>query len=127
MWIFSKPWHPTFNLIIVAMGHTFSGIMFAGVNVCQFNIMMATAPPNRLQTFLGTGLAMQTVLAGIAPLVGTLILHDLRPYGTFEAYKGLFACVVLARFIAFLMLFRVRERGSSAIRHTLRNNRSAKG
>lgn len=122
MWLLCRPDHLVANTILLLICHFLIGTVWAGVNLCQFNILLATSPARERSTYLGAGMTVQSILSGIAPILGAAMMTALRPVGSVEmAYKGVFLATMLLRFISVFFLRSVREEGSAKIRETIRD------
>lgn len=118
-WIATHPGSP-YNAAILIVGHVWMGILWAGVALCQFNILLATADRDDRANYLAAGMALMAIVGGVAPLVGAMMMSGLRH--VFEpavAYKVVFATTSFLRVIAVLFLLRVNEEGSRTIGHAL--------
>ena len=122
MWVLTIPGHDAYNMAILCVGHVLVGTIWAGVNVCQFSIVLATSPQKDRGTYMAAGFTIQALLAGISPVLGAALLTTFRShFEAAEAYKLVFGVTMGARFIAILFLAPVREEGSARIRATLRD------
>lgn len=125
-WLLTVPGQDTRNIVVLLVGHVIMGFFWSGVAISQFNLLLATAKVEDRANYLGAGLALQSVFAGIAPLLGAALMSVLR--ANFEpvvAYKGVFITALVLRTVAVLFLAPVREEGAARIRHTLRDLRKA--
>lgn len=121
MWLFCYPGQPVANATILIAGHVFSGFVWGGVVVCQFNLLLAVSDPKDRANYIGVGLALQAVMGALAPMTGALLMHELRGLMSIEAaYKVVFGATMFLRFIAVFFLIPVREEGAVSIRQTLR-------
>jgi len=121
IWLFCFPGNNTANSIILISGHVFNGIVWSGISVCQFNLLLATAHPDDRANFIGVGLALQAIVGGIAPLVGAFLMSQYRlAFDPTIAYKWLFVTQMGLRFAAIFFLFGVHEEGAVSLRKTLR-------
>ncbi len=125
-WLLTVPGETNRNIAILLVGHVFMGIFWAGVAVGQFNLLLATAKEEDKASYLGAGLALQSVVSGFSPLIGAGMMAILRlNLPVVLAYKGVFITALLLRASAVLFLAPVREEGSSRVRRTLRDLRKA--
>lgn len=123
-WIFTIPGNPTQNIAVLLPGHLIMGFFWSGVTICQFNLLFATAKPEDRANYLGAGLALQSLAAGVAPMFGASLMTLLR--GTMSvalAYKGVFVGVGVLRAASILFLKPVKEEGSSRVGRTLKDLR----
>lgn len=123
-WLATRPDDLQFSIILLAASHLLMGVFWCGVAVTQFNILLATAKPDDRASYIGSGMAVQSLVSGLAPLLGAEMMSRLRGETTVEqAYKAVFLGVVILRFVAVFFLAPVREEGSSQVRKTLRELR----
>ena len=122
MWLFCQPGAPLQNAIILLSGHVIVGSVWAGLSLCQFNILLATAKPEDRSSYLGAALATQAIVGGIAPLLGATLMSNLRPQMDVAlAYKWVFIGSMVLRGLAVLFLIFVHEEGALKVRKTLRD------
>lgn len=122
VWLFTRPADPTFSLTLLTVVHFFMGFAWSGVNLSQFNLLLATSREDDRATYIGAGMATQALLGGVAPLAGAAFLASLRGSVPPEtAYKTVFGGAMALRLVGILFLIPVRERGSTAFRTTLRH------
>ncbi|HMS54834.1 MAG TPA: MFS transporter [Fimbriimonadaceae bacterium] len=122
MWLFCVPGATTRNAVILLTFHVLVGAIWAGVALCQFNILLATAKPADRSNYLGAALATQAITGGIAPLLGAELMSTLRGSMSAEmAYKWVFAVTMIIRFVAIFMLAPVREEGALKVRRALKD------
>jgi HEAT repeat protein len=122
MWLATFPGRDLHNTIVLLAGHVFVGVVWGGVAVCQFNLLLSTARPEERGTYIGAGMTVQAVVGGVAPLAGAWMLTSLR--GGFEAevaYKIVFVGAILLRLAAVFALQPVREEGSARIQTALKD------
>ncbi len=124
-WAFTRPDDLIWNTSILLVGHIFSGVIWGGVMVCQFNLLLATADADDRATYIGVGMATQAIIGGIAPLAGAYIMATFREsLGGFGAYHVIFWSTVGLRLVASVFLLPVKEPNSVSIRETVRKLRS---
>ena len=124
-WVFCIPHHTAFNEWLLIVSSFFMGIFWSGVNICQFNMMLATANPEDRANYIGSGMTVTAILGGISPLLGAFLMAFLRVHETPEiAYKLVFVTGSVLRIGAVLCLLKVREEGSSGVLATWRDLRS---
>jgi HEAT repeat protein/MFS family permease len=125
-WLFCTPGYSNYNNILIVSCHFFMGVIWSGVAVCQFNLLLATANPKDRASYLGVGMAIQSLVGGISPILGGLLFYRLQtlagpsPEALANAYKTLFIITMAIRLIAILLIFRVKEPGSKTIGEMLR-------
>ncbi len=123
-WVACIPGRPIFDSILLLSAHVAMGAVFGGVALCQFNLMLATAKPDDRANYIGAGMTITTLVAGLAPLAGAELMHELRFHLSVEhAYKGVFLATSALRVVGALFLLPVREKGASAISATIRDLR----
>lgn len=111
----------TFNLVLLISCHFLMGANWSGVAICQFNLLLSTAKSSNRATYIGAGLATQSFIAGVAPLVGAEILARGRGFMSgFAAYHFVFWVTIAIRFIALFFLVPIKEEGSTSIRETIK-------
>lgn len=123
-WLLTVPGNDARNIPVLLTGHVIMGFFWSGVGISQFNLLLVTAKVGDRANYIGAGLALQSVFAGIAPLVGATMMSALR--GSFDAlvaYKSVFFVALALRIIAVFFLIPVREEGSSRVGRTLRDLR----
>lgn len=122
MWLFCQPGAPVANAVILICGHLFSGAVWAGISVCQFNLLLATAKVEDRANYIGVGMALQAVTGALSPMLGALLMGLLRHSFTPDvAYKIVFGVTMGLRLAAIGFLVPVVEKGSTSIRATLKH------
>lgn len=117
MWLFCQPGEDLYNALILIPSHILVGAIWAGVGLCQFNLLLSTADPGDRPNYIGSALALQAVVGGIAPLLGAWMLSSLRHQVDAEqAYKLVFGAAMALRFFSVFLLLRVREEGATHVR-----------
>ncbi|HJP83273.1 MAG TPA: MFS transporter, partial [Fimbriimonadaceae bacterium] len=123
-WFLTTPTNLTTSIIILVFSHLMGGVFWCGVNLTQFNLLLATAPEKERASFIGSGMAVQSTVSGLAPLLGAELMAFMRPaQGAESAYKWVFASVFVLRLFALFFLVPVKEEGSSRVQRTLRDLR----
>jgi len=123
-WVLTNPSNLNLSVGLLVASHFLMGLFWCGVNLTQFNLLLATAPEEDRASFIGSGLAIQGVVSGLAPLLGAELMAILRPgLGAEHAYKGVFWGVFILRLFAMIFLAPVREEGSAHVQKTLRDLR----
>lgn len=124
IWLFCVPGYDLRNSIILITGHLFNGIVWSGIGVCQFNLLLVNAEPRDRANYIGVGLALQAIVGGISPMIGAALMSEYRVYvEAVVAYKWLFGTQMAVRFLAIFFLFGVHEEGAFSVRRTLRQLR----
>lgn len=122
MWLFCRPGQDLANAIILISGHLISGAIWAGVSVSQFNLLLATAKEEDRANYIGVGMALQAVTGALSPMLGAILMGQLRHFYDAElSYKIVFATCMALRLIAIFFLIPVHEKGSTSIRSTLKH------
>ena len=124
-WLLARPTpgpHASvFNLVLLISCHFLMGANWSGVAICQFNLLLSTSKASARATYIGAGLATQSLMAGIAPMVGAEMLSRMRLFtDAFGAYQLVFYATIGIRFIALFFLAPIREEGATGIRETIK-------
>ena len=123
-WLTCMPGRETSNTIVLLLSHVVMGIGWAGVALCQFNLVLATAPSEDRANYLGAGLTVMAVMGGVAPLLGAASMALLRAHFHPEiAYKIVFTTSLVLRFASVGLLAGVSEIGAARFRTTFRDIR----
>ncbi|MCC7230237.1 MAG: MFS transporter [Fimbriimonadaceae bacterium] len=123
-WIFTTPGNLTANVVILVGSHFLMGLFWCGVAITQFNLLLATAKVEDRASYLGAGMAIQSMVSGLAPLIGAEMMSRLRDaYPVESAYKGVFWAVMALRAVSILFLAPVKEEGSSRVQRTIQDLR----
>lgn len=124
-WMICRPGADVFNSAVLWTGHIYMGIAWAGVNLCQFNLILATAKPEDRANYLGAGMTTIAVIGGIAPLAGAALMASLRhAFPAETAYKIVFGLSGMGRFLGVLFLIPVVEIGARTFKDTLHDLRN---
>ncbi len=122
VWLFTRPSDPGFSLALLLVVHFFMGFAWSGVALCQFNLLLSTSRSDDRASYIASGMATQSVLGGISPLLGASLMASLRSGLPPEAaYKIVFGATMACRLFGILFLIPVRELGSTGLRTTLRH------
>ena len=125
-WILARPHQILFDSILLLNCHVFMGIFWGGINLCQFNIMLSTAPPRDRANYMGAGLAITALIGGVAPLVGAKVVDFLfKTQSEQGAYQILYSIDLVLRLVTVAFLAPVREAGSQQVKTALRHFRQA--
>lgn len=115
MWVLTEPGYQG-NLAILLVGHILSGFVWAGIGTCQFNLLLATADPEDRANYMGSAMAIQAVIAGVAPLAGMACFRwFVTGSDPSAAYQSVIWLSILLRFGSVLFLLPVREEGATTI------------
>ncbi|MBS1706202.1 MAG: MFS transporter [Armatimonadetes bacterium] len=121
MWFFTKPSENLHNMIVLTPGHLLSGVVWAGVGLCQFNLLLNTANPEKRANYIASGQSLISITAALSPFLGSLVMAHLRgSMPVAQAYLSVLGVTTALRFFSLFFLLPVREEGSIAIRDTLR-------
>ncbi|WP_144241061.1 MFS transporter [Fimbriimonas ginsengisoli] len=119
-WLATIPGQGTYNAVLLLSTHVLMGMTWCGINLCQFNIMLATAKPAERASYIGAGMTITALLGGISPLLGAFMMAGLRfGFPAVVAYKLVFLVSILLRFAAVLFLIPINEQGSTNLRTAL--------
>ncbi|MCX7800955.1 MAG: MFS transporter [Fimbriimonadales bacterium] len=131
-WLLTKPGpqHETYNSALLIAAHLPMGVIWSGIAVCQFNLLLATSKPEERSSYLGLGMALQALIGGVSPILGAALMSALRggAFGPMEvalAYKTLFVATICLRATALIPLLRVHEPGAQSFLAALRHLRRA--
>ncbi len=120
MWLFCEPNQDMRNALILLPTHILVGATWAGVALCQFNILLATARPEDRANYLSVALTVQSICGFVAPLLGAQVLYLFaRGMDAAAAYKAVFIVTMGLRFVSMFFLIRVREEGAKEVRSAL--------
>jgi HEAT repeat protein len=112
-WLLTAPGQFWYNAALLGAGHFLAGAFWSGAGVTNQGLALATADDDDRANYLGLQTAVQTIALAISPLAGSLMLGWLRPMMSSEnAFKWLFACIIIWRLLALLALMRVEEKGA---------------
>jgi HEAT repeat protein len=122
MWLFTYPDQTLHNALVLLPSHIIVGMIWAGVALCQYNLLLATAAPEDRANYMSVALTLQAIVGFVAPLLGAQILTVFR-YGfdAAEAYKALFIVTMGLRFISVFFLRPVKEEGALQVGSALRD------
>jgi MFS family permease len=122
MWLFVKPHADLYNALVLLPCHVLVGCTWAGVSLCQYNILLTTTSSENRGNYLSSALAVQSVIGFISPMAGAQLFYMFdRSVPAIEAYRWVFGSTMVLRFLAVWFLIPVREEGASEIRQTLRD------
>lgn len=122
MWLFCTPNNDLGNALILLPSHILVGATWAGVALCQYNILLTTSDETDRGNYLAVALAVQSVIGFVAPMLGAQAFEWFG--GSAEsgfAYRMVFGAAMILRFAAIWFLIPVKEEGSSEISRTLRD------
>jgi HEAT repeat protein/Na+/melibiose symporter-like transporter len=129
-WALTRPGQPVFDSALLLSTHFMMGIVWCGLNLCQFNLMLATAKPEDRANYLGAAMTVISLVGGFSPILGASLMAILRhsmpasmghEAAVANAYKIVFVTTGVARFLAVFFLLRVKEEGASGVKTTLRD------
>lgn len=123
-WFFCLPAHPTFDAVLLLSTHFLMGIIWCGINLSQFNIVLTTSDPEDRANYIGAATCVTAGMGGIAPLLGAALMTWMRGHmDAYSAYRTVFVVTSIIRLSSLVFLIPVRERGSTAVMTTLRDMR----
>lgn len=115
-WLATIPGHSAYNSILLLSTHVLMGVFWCGINLCQFNIILATAKPEDRANYIGAGMTITAVIGGISPILGGILMASLRhSFDPVIAYKIIFGASLVFRVVAVFFIFPVEEFGSSRL------------
>jgi HEAT repeat protein/Na+/melibiose symporter-like transporter len=118
-WLVTRP-GASYNAPLLIGGHVWMGVIWAGIALCQFNILLATADREDRANYLGAGMALMAIVGGVSPLIGASLMSLLRgPFSPEIAYKLVFGVAMLFRLLSVLFLVPVHEAGARTVRTAL--------
>lgn len=122
IWFLTVPNDLWRNVALLTPQYIFSGLIWAGVGVIQFNFLVKTCRDDQRATYLATGQSLMAVMAAISPLIGAAMLAQLRPItgSAASAYLWVLATCMALRFCSLAFLKPVREREAVPVRAALR-------
>ncbi|HEY0866887.1 MAG TPA: MFS transporter [Fimbriimonas sp.] len=121
VWLFTFPGRDTYNAVLLLVSHVFMGVVWSGLALTQFNLLLATAKASDRANYIAAGMATSSLVGGIAPLVGAALFTTFNTsVDTATAYKFVFSAASFFRLVTVFFLRPVREEGSSDVAHTLR-------
>lgn len=122
MWLFCRPGETLFNAAVLLPTHVLVGATWAGVALCQYNILLATSSPEQRGNYMSVSLTIQSVVGFIAPILGAqalVMFHGTMPLEA--AYKAVFLVTMGLRFLAVFLLIPVQEEGAERVVTALRD------
>lgn len=122
MWLFCKPNADLHNALVLLPTHVLVGATWAGVALCQYNIVLATAKQEDRANYLSVTLTIQSICGFVSPLLGAQALAMFHGSMNAEAaYKAVFLVTMGLRFLAIFFLLPVKEEGAFEVRRALRD------
>jgi len=122
MWLFCKPDANLYNALVLLPSHVLVGATWAGVALCQYNILLATARPEDRANYMSVSLTTQSIVGFVAPMAGAQVLVMMEGRMPLEnAYKAVFLVTMGIRFLAIFFLIPVREEGAQKVAMALRD------
>jgi len=123
-WFFCMPGQKTFDSVLLLSTHFLMGILWCGINLSQFNIVLTTSDPEDRANYIGAATCVTAGMGGVAPLLGAAMMTSLRGYmDAYTAYRMVFVATSVLRLVSVAFLLPVRERGSTDVMTTLRDMR----
>ncbi len=105
-WVAANPEAMTMTLIILCLNNAFGGIVWAGVGLLQFNVLIEATPAEGRSVYVGALSAVTGIAGGLAPIAGGLIIpllaaHPVTLAGISpNAYHVLFALNSVIRLVS---------------------------
>ncbi len=105
-WVAANPNAMTVTLAILCLNNVFGGVMWAGVGLLQFNVLIEATPTEGRSVYVGALSAITGIAGGAAPIVGGIIVaflgdHPVRLTGVaLNAYHVLFALNAAIRVVS---------------------------
>ncbi|HEY3780430.1 MAG TPA: MFS transporter [Fimbriimonadaceae bacterium] len=123
MWLLCYPNETIHNAAVLLPISVLVGVVWAAVNLAQFNIILATSPPEERSSYISVALTVQNTVGFISPLLGAFAMAWLRAHTSdpIAAYKMLFGITMGLRFLSIFTLSPVVEKGAIQVRQTLRD------
>ncbi len=123
-WFVCQPGHTVSNTAILLIAHIFSGLIWSGINLCQFNLILTTAKPSDRANYIAAATAVTALVGGLSPLAGAAVMAAMRPHlGPEWSYRLVFVITSALRLLAIAFLLPVTEAGATAARRTFRDLR----
>lgn len=123
IWLFCFPGNDPWNAVILIVGYIFSGIVWGGAMLCQFNLILICSKPQQRANYLALALAVQALVGAIAPFLGGL-LGDILKFklacSNELTYKIVFVVSMILRLASVFALKYVHEPGALALDQTLK-------
>jgi HEAT repeat protein/MFS-type transporter involved in bile tolerance (Atg22 family) len=121
-WVICLPHHPGLDAAILLPAHFFMGIVWAGINLCQFSLLLTMAKPEDRANYLGAAATVTALVGGVSPLLGGITMqwlrHEMPPE---NAYRLVFIITAVLRLAAVGFLAAVKEPRSTGVREALRD------
>ena len=120
LWAFARDNALLYDTVYLLGCHLFFGIAWTIIGPSQGNLMMNTAPVADRANYIASANSVMTLVAGISPLVGSVLMVSLRHfYSTGESYRMMFIGSGIMRFLAIFLLLFVHEEGAFGLKETL--------
>lgn len=114
-WVIAGPGQP-YNVPVLLASHVVGGIVWAGIGTCQFNLLLATANPEDRANYVGSAMAIQAVVGGVAPFLGMIIFREfVSGNPAAHAYQTVLWIAIVVRFSSVILLLPVKEEGATTI------------
>ncbi|MEQ1822759.1 MAG: MFS transporter [Fimbriimonadaceae bacterium] len=121
VWLACRPDSDIYNAWVLLPAHLLIGATWAGVALCQYNIMLSTAKDEQRANYMSLALAVQSVVGFAAPMLGAQAFASfVTTAAAAVAYKGVVLLTMVIRFLSIWFLFPVKEEGATEIKQTLR-------
>jgi HEAT repeat protein len=131
LWIPTSANALTLTLTLLVINNLIGGIFWAGVGLTQFNLLIRLSPSEKTPVYVATMAAVTGLTGGLAPLVGSAVMHGLQgrtlPLFGFALsnFHITFAIAALLRLVGLLFLRPLTDASSVSARDVLQQLGSA--
>lgn len=77
-WIFCSRSQPVLSIALLAMNSLVGGVVWSGVGLLQFNMLIDCSPGERRSVYVGALSATTGLLGGLAPVLGGVLMNALE-------------------------------------------------
>ncbi len=115
IYIFMNPLFPLVSLILLYAINIIAGVIWAGITLTQFNLLLLLSPPPQRMSYVGTHSAFISLTGAGSPFIGGLIANALRGFQLpafgldLTNIKVLFIISTVLRLLSLPLLRLVRE------------------
>lgn len=124
-WIAARSDAIVMSLIILGINNLFGGVVWGGVGLLQFNLLIETTPSERRSLYVGALSALTGIAGGVAPIVGGAFVEGFRTSSwaiggvSMNSYHAVFALNALLRLVALPLLRAVPTASTATPRRVL--------
>lgn len=124
-WLFCSPAQPTLSIVLLSLNSLVGGVVWSGVGLLQFNMLIDCSPSERRSVYVGALSATTGLLGGLAPVLGGILMNAMEGVRlvvlghTFVNFHLLFTLNAALRAITLLPLRSVRTSATTAPREVL--------